>query len=339
MSNATVSSVDARYTYTGKTIKPTPKVKYSGATLTKGTDYTVSYSSNKAVGTATITIKGTGNYTGTVKKTFKIVPKKVSNLKVKSSSSKKITVTWTSLKSVRGYQIQYSTSSDFSNAKTVTVVGTTNKKKVISGLKKGKTYYVRIRSYCKVSGTNYYSFYSSKVKIKVTARKMSNATVSSVDARYTYTGKTIKPTPKVKYSGATLTKGTDYTVSYSSNKAVGTATITIKGTGNYTGTVKKTFKIVPKKVSNLKVKSSSSKKITVTWTSLKSVRGYQIQYSTSSDFSNAKTVTVVGTTNKKKVISGLKKGKTYYVRIRSYCKVSGTNYYSFYSSKVKIKVK
>ncbi|MCC8076160.1 MAG: phage tail-type lysozyme domain-containing protein [Clostridiales bacterium] len=187
-----------------------------------------------------------------------------------------------------------------------------------------------------VGGTTYtvldYSF-------KVTARKLSNATISSIDARYTYTGSSIKPTPKVKYSGTTLTKGTDYTLSYSSNKSVGTATITIKGTGNYTGTVKKTFKIVPKKVSNLKVKSSSSKKITVTWTALKSVRGYQIQYSTSSDFSNAKTVTVVGTTNKKKVISSLKSGKTYYVRIRSYCKVSGTNYYSFYSSKVKIKVK
>ncbi|MCD8050437.1 MAG: phage tail tip lysozyme [Clostridiales bacterium] len=187
-----------------------------------------------------------------------------------------------------------------------------------------------------VDGTTYtvlnYSF-------KVTARKLSNATISSINARYTYTGSKIKPTPKVKYSGTTLIKGTDYTVSYSNNKSVGTATITIKGTGNYTGSVKKTFKIVPKKVSNLAVKSSSSKKITVTWTALKSVRGYQIQYSTSSDFSNAKTVTVVGTSNKKKVISGLKSGKTYYVRIRSYSKVSGTNYYSFYSSKVKIKVK
>ncbi|MCD8189897.1 MAG: phage tail tip lysozyme [Clostridiales bacterium] len=187
-----------------------------------------------------------------------------------------------------------------------------------------------------VNGTSYtlldYSF-------KVTARKLSNATVSSVNARYTYTAKNIKPTPKVKYSGTTLTKNTDYTVSYSNNKKVGTATITIKGKGNYTGTITKTFQIVPKKVSNLKVKSSSSKKITVTWTSLKTVRGYQIQYSTSSDFSNAKTITVVGTTKKKKVISGLKSGKTYYVRIRSYCKVNGTSYHSFYSSTKKVKVK
>ncbi|MCD7838924.1 MAG: phage tail tip lysozyme [Clostridiales bacterium] len=187
-----------------------------------------------------------------------------------------------------------------------------------------------------MGGTTYtllnYSF-------KVTARKLSNATVSSINARYTYTAKNITPSPTVEYGSTTLTKNTDYTVSYSSNKKVGTATITIKGKGNYTGTVIKTFKIVPKKVSNLKVKSTSSKKITVTWTSLKTVRGYQIQYSTSSDFSNAKIVTIVGTTNKKKVLSGLKSGKTYYVRIRSYCKVNGTNYYSFYSSKVKIKVK
>ncbi|MCD8335158.1 MAG: fibronectin type III domain-containing protein, partial [Clostridiales bacterium] len=178
-----------------------------------------------------------------------------------------------------------------------------------------------------------------KYSFKVTARKLSNATVSSVSSRYTYTAKSITPSPKVKYSSTTLTKNTDYTVSYSNNKKVGTATITIKGKGNYTGTVTKTFQIVPKKVSNAKAKSSSSKKITVTWTSLKSVRGYQIQYSTSSNFSNAKTVTIVGTTNKKKVISGLKSGKTYYVRIRSYCKTGGKNYYSFYSSAIKVKVK
>lgn len=60
-------------TYTGKDIKPEVKLTYEGMTLKKGVDYTVSYSNNRKVGTATVTITGKGNYYDTVKKTFKIV--------------------------------------------------------------------------------------------------------------------------------------------------------------------------------------------------------------------------------------------------------------------------
>lgn len=59
--------------YTGKQIKPTPVVKYQGKKLQKDIDYTMSYSNNINRGTATITIKGVGRYTGSKKVTFKIV--------------------------------------------------------------------------------------------------------------------------------------------------------------------------------------------------------------------------------------------------------------------------
>ena len=74
---AKVSAIKAK-SYTGKAIKPAVTVKLGKKTLKKGTDYTVTYKNNKAVGKATVTVKGKGSYTGTITKTFKINPKKSS---------------------------------------------------------------------------------------------------------------------------------------------------------------------------------------------------------------------------------------------------------------------
>ena len=153
-------------TYTGKAIKPAPVVKYNGATLTKGTDYTVSYKNNTKVGTATVTVKGKGNYTGSRKVTFKINPKGTTISKV-TPGKKKLTVTWKKqTKQVSGYQIQYGTKKDFSNAKKLTVKGTKTAKATIKSLKAKKTYYVRIRTYKTVSGKKYYSSWSKYKKVK-----------------------------------------------------------------------------------------------------------------------------------------------------------------------------
>ncbi|MDD6003154.1 MAG: hypothetical protein PUC50_13280, partial [Bacteroidales bacterium] len=85
--NLTVTLIDARksvqdltvtipaQTYTGSAIEPEITVKDGSKTLVQGTDYTVAYSNNINVGTATATITGKGNYSGTVEKTFTITPK------------------------------------------------------------------------------------------------------------------------------------------------------------------------------------------------------------------------------------------------------------------------
>lgn len=59
--------------YTGKAIRPGLSVTVGGATLLAGTDYTISYQNNVAVGTAQVTVTGKGNYAGTVAKPFEIV--------------------------------------------------------------------------------------------------------------------------------------------------------------------------------------------------------------------------------------------------------------------------
>ena len=81
---------------------------YSYYDLKEGTDYTVSYQNNTNIGTATVTITGKGNYTGTITKTFKIVPKKVTIKSVKNSKKKSAKITWTKDSSVTGYEVYVS---------------------------------------------------------------------------------------------------------------------------------------------------------------------------------------------------------------------------------------
>ena len=73
--------------------------------------------------------------------------------------------------------------------------------------------------------------------------KLGTANVTLSNNNYIYDGKEKKPDVTVKYGYATLQQGTDYTVEYSNNVKTGTATVTIKGTGIYSGTVSKNFEI------------------------------------------------------------------------------------------------
>ncbi len=120
-------------------------------------------------------------------------------------------------------------------------------------LKKGVDYKLEYSSDVKNVGKAYVTvvavdggkYIGSKSKsFSIVKDSISDGTVSGVKSKYKYTGKKIKPTVKLKVNGYTLKKGTDYTVSYSSNKKKGTAKITIKGKGNYKGTKTKKFKIV-----------------------------------------------------------------------------------------------
>jgi len=84
-----------------------------------------------------------------------------------TGGKKRITVTWKKQTAqTTGYQIQYSTSSNFKNAKTVTVRKNRTTKKTITGLKNGKKYYVRVRTYKTVKtghkSTKYYSNWSNR---------------------------------------------------------------------------------------------------------------------------------------------------------------------------------
>ena len=115
-----------------------------------------------------------------------------------------------------------------------------------------------------------------------------------------------------------------------------TISITAKETSAYKKQTKKvTIYAVPGK-RDIKKLSSGKKKLTVQWKKDNRSDGYQVQYSTDKKFKkNVKNV-VIG---KKQTIKKLKTGKKYYVRIRSYKKISGKKYYGTWSSKKTVKVK
>ena len=164
---ANVSLAYAKTAYTGKKLTPAVTVKVNGAKLSKGADYTVSYSSNKAIGKAKVTVTGTGAYTGTVTKTFKIVPKRVTlKSATKSKAKKKLTVKWAKVAGgVTKYQVRYRVKGT-SSWKSVTVKASKSST-TLKKLKSGKKYQVQVRAYKTVSGTKYCGTWSTAKTVKV----------------------------------------------------------------------------------------------------------------------------------------------------------------------------
>ena len=181
---------------------------------------------------------------------------------------------------------------------------------------------------------NYTGSVSKTYSIKNNFKK---ATVSGISNK-SYTGKKITQSITVKYNGKTLKKGTDYTVSYSSSKSIGTATVKIAGKGSYTGTITKTFKINPAKQEIQKL-TAKSKAFFVDWAQKGSATGYEIQYATNSKFTSAKKVTITNKKTDKTTISKLSGKKKYYVRVRSYTTVKGTKYYGAWSASKSVTTK
>ena len=176
------------------------------------------------------------------------------------------------------------------------------------------------------------------------SEKLNASNVSLSATSYTYNGKVKKPSVTVKDDKGKKVSSAYYTVSYAKGcKNVGTYAVTVKFKGNYSGTVRKTFTIKPKSTSISKL-TAGRKKFTVKWKKQETqTTGYQIQYSTSSKFKNAKTVTVSKNKTTGKTVSKLKAKKKYYVRIRTYkmVKVGGksTKIYSSWSKAKTVKVK
>lgn len=178
---------------------------------------------------------------------------------------------------------------------------------------------------------------STAIIPKISSVKLSSNT-------FTYNCKTIKPSVIVKDSKGKKINNSNYTIAYSKGlKNVGNYKVTIKFKGNYSGTVNKTFTIIPKSTTLTNL-SSSKKKVTVKWKKqVSQTNGYQLQYSLNSNFKSAKLLNVTNNKATSKSISNLKSKKKYYVRIRTYknVKVNGksTKLYSKWSKSLNVKVK
>ena len=284
--NTVVISDVADQTYTGSLIAPNVTVTCNDVELVKNTDYTVSYSNNKNVGTATISITGIGDYTGTIKKNFNIVARGISDTTIGSipnqtytgnsiSALPVITYNGATLTKDVDYTLSYSNNINVGTA-TITITGKGNFK-----------------------GTTSKTF-------SISARAMTDTSVANVSSQ-TYTGNVISPLPTITYNNKTLKKDTDYTLSYSNNINAGTATITITGKGNFTGTTSKTFSISARAMSDTSVANISSQTYTgnvisplptITYNNktLKKDTDYTLSYSDNINVGTA-TITITGKGN------------------------------------------
>ena len=328
MAGGTVS-VASSLSFTGSNITPSVTVKVAGRTLTNGTDYTVSYSNNKNVGTSNVYVYGTGNYSGSLSAKFDIVPAKQQIQKLETKY-KGFYIDWAQKGSATGYDVEYSVNANMSGAVSKHLTANKPDTLTVSGLSGDKTYYVRVRSYTNVNGKVYYGAWSDIKSIKTANNDITKATVSGISTK-AFTGKAITQNVTVKVGNTVLKNGTDYTVSYSNNKKVGKATVKITGKGKYGGVITKTFKINPAKQEIQKL-TAKSKAFFVDWAQKGSATGYEIQYATNSKFTGAKKVTITNNKTDKTTVSKLSANKKYYVRVRSYTTVGGTKYYGAWSA-------
>jgi len=167
ISKAIVSGIKDK-TYTGKALTQSVTVKVGSTTLKSGTDYTVSYKNNKNVGTATVTIKGKGSYTGSITKTFKITKAKNTmtvTAKTVSAKAKKATT----FAKAKAFTISKAhgtvTFTKKLGDRKITVNKKTGKLTVKKGLNKDKTYSVKIA--VKAAGNENYKALTKTVTVKV----------------------------------------------------------------------------------------------------------------------------------------------------------------------------
>ena len=164
ISNAAVSGLPASLVYDGSYRKPSFTLKVNGKVLSAGTDYKVSWTSNKNVGRAEITVQGTGAYEGTKKLSFKIVPRKPSSVKGKKKTAKKVQVSWKKRPEAGGYQIRYAFNKKMKKARKLSSAKT---RRIFKPAGKAKrTVYVQVRTLKKTAAGTYYSAWSKVIRIK-----------------------------------------------------------------------------------------------------------------------------------------------------------------------------
>ena len=215
---------DQELTYTGNELTQTVTVTVNGKTLTVGTDYTVSDLTGTEPGSYPVTVAGTGNYTGTVTKSFEIAKADISSAEITYDTGPygytgkewkpEVAVSFNdaALTADTDYTVSYENNINAGTAKII------------------------------ITGIGDHFTGSTEKTFTINSAEISGCTFAPI-ADVTYNTKAHTPEVTVAISGRTLEADKDYTVSYASNIYAGTATVTVTGKGNFTGTASKTFTI------------------------------------------------------------------------------------------------
>lgn len=178
-----------------------------------------------------------------------------------------------------------------------------------------------------ITGINNYSGTAVK-EFKITPIKFDDkkVSVSLEKSSFVYNGQSITPVVYVAYNHNYLIQNTDFTATYSNNNAPGVATVKIKGIGNYSGSISKTYIILPEKIASVSIKKSSATSAVISWSAASKVSGYEIL-----KFDSAKNayvhLTHVSNSQTSYKVSSLKNSNAYYYQVRAYKTVNDKNYY------------
>ena len=341
------------YTYTSKAISPTVTVKYNGKTLVKNKDYTVSYSNNVNVGTAKITVKGKGDFTGTKPLTFSIkaptlaAPKNFSNT---LSVTNSIRLEWKKAASVSGYVIHRY---DSKTKKWVKISQPAQSVQRYSDKNRpaGTEQKYRICSYKKIGWKYFYSGWvyanasTTPAAVKDFRQKDSSATadgytmvwskVTGADRyaiyRYDYSAckyvryKTVKGT-SLKITG--VQPGARCAYKIVAEKVCSQKTYTSQS-------VKYKFTAKPAKTLGFKVKDTDRSKVKIGWQKTSNATGYQIYYSSSKNGTYKLLKSVGSGSATEYTLTNLPKGKAYYLKIRAVSRTPYTVSFGNFSAPVK----
>lgn len=221
--------------YTGSELKPDANVTVNGKILKAGKDYTASYSDNIKIGTATVTIKGKGNYSGTATGKFEIRKEVVDISKATINKIDDVTFTGEPIKPA--LKVSY-------KDKTLKQ-GTDYEVSYSDNINAGKAAYT-------LYGKGDYTGTLSG-NFKIAPANISGATVELDSSSYTYDGTAHEPKATVTLNGKSLSSETEYELTYADNTNAGNATATITGKGNYSGTVTATYSVAPADISSAQV--------------------------------------------------------------------------------------
>ena len=238
-----MSHVYGSYSYTGEDVHPDPHFTYNGKKLALNTDFTCTYQDgcSKAGEWYNFTITGIGNFTGTLEKEYKIG----NNY---TDSTVKVTLS--------DYSFEY-TGEPIEEPPYVSVAMINPP---YTKLKQNIDYLYEFEDNVD-AGTAYVNTWGNpdgdyagnvSVPFEITPKSISDddVAVASV-ADTTYTREAIEPTPVVTWNGKELIAGEDFNYVYKNNKDAGTATVTIEGIGNFTGSKSVDFEIKRKDISGV----------------------------------------------------------------------------------------
>ncbi|MDE6251248.1 MAG: hypothetical protein K2M78_01215 [Lachnospiraceae bacterium] len=319
LSAATVKLAKAKTTYNGQVQAPVVTAVVLGTTeLKAGVDYEVKAMNPKSANKYTVLVNGIGNYKGQACANYEITKKSIKSATAtvgsKTYTGKKLTSSKYTLKIKLNGKVQtLKLNKDFTvKAVSRTAAGSSTVKFTGKG--------------------NFTSATTAKFVVKAKSIKSTKITVSSSKV---YTGKAVKATVKVKDGSKTLKVNKDYKLTFKNNKKIGKATVTIKGKGNYSGSVNKTFKIVPGKASIKKAVNVKGNKVKVTIKGVKGATSYKVSYRVK----GAKKWSTVTSKKTTVVLSKLKKNKTYQIKVAATAKSGKTTYTGAESSTKSVKVK